>query len=70
MPDVVDDTHYNDHNIYFESEEDKQAYLVIAVECRARDFRVNVDNPTEVFIDEGWRYLSPSCNTLLSVMLG
>lgn len=43
----------NDITIYFETEENKQAYLDIPVECPARDIRVSLDNPTEVFIDEG-----------------
>jgi hypothetical protein len=53
MPYVVEGTHYNDLTIYFESEENKQAYLAIPVECPATDMRVSLDNPTEVFIDEG-----------------
>jgi hypothetical protein len=32
-------------DIYFESEENKQAYLDIAVENPAKDFTVNLDNP-------------------------
>ena len=38
--------------IYFESEENKRQYLDIPVE-HPIDHRVNLDNPTDVMIDEG-----------------
>ena len=38
--------------IYFESEENKRQYLNIPVE-HPIDHRVNLDNPTDVMIDEG-----------------
>lgn len=43
----------NDLVVYFESELNRQAYLDIPVEHPACEHRLNLDNPTEIFIDEG-----------------
>lgn len=37
--------------IYFESEENKQAYLDIAVEHPGEDFSTNLDNPSPMGLD-------------------
>ena len=42
----------DDLTIYFESEENKRQYLAIPVE-HPIDHSVNLDNPTDVMIDEG-----------------
>ncbi|HEC28250.1 MAG TPA: hypothetical protein ENI65_01495 [Gammaproteobacteria bacterium] len=39
-------------DIYFESEENKQAYLDIAVEHPGNDFSVNLNNPQSMAGDE------------------
>jgi hypothetical protein len=39
-------------SIYFESEENKQAYLEIAVQNPGKDFKVNLDNPQPMAGDE------------------
>lgn len=52
-PYVVVGEEYNDLTIYFESEENRQAYLKIPTEHPATEHTLNLDNPTEVFIDEG-----------------
>lgn len=51
-PYVVDAGTKEDLVIYFESEETKRQYLNIPVEHRI-DHHVNLDNPTDVMIDEG-----------------
>lgn len=44
-----------DHSllIYFESEENRRAYLDIPVEHPLSEMSVNLDNPTDDMIDEG-----------------
>jgi hypothetical protein len=51
-PYVVEAGEEADLVIYFESEESRQAYLDIPVE-HPIDHHVNLDNPTDVMIDEG-----------------
>ena len=54
MNDVPDPTHHpfvvegegdNSLKIYFETEENKQAYLELEVEHPGKDFKVNLNNP-------------------------
>jgi hypothetical protein len=45
QPFVVEGTGENALKIYFESEENKQAYLGIAVEHPGEDFTTNLNNP-------------------------
>jgi hypothetical protein len=49
---VEGDGHPDDLVIYFESEETRRQYLNIPVE-HPLDHHVNLDNPTDVMIDEG-----------------
>ena len=49
-PFIVEGDHYNDLTIYFENNENRQAYLDIPVECPGNDFTYNLDNS----IDEGY----------------
>ena len=51
-PYVVEASPESDLVIYFESESSKQAYLDIPVE-HPIDHHVNLDNPTDIMIDEG-----------------
>ncbi len=51
-PYVVEAGPEEDLVIYFESEETKRQYLEIPVE-HPIDHHVNLDNPTDVMIDEG-----------------
>ncbi len=44
-PHVIEGEGDNAIDIYFESEENKQAYLDIAVENPAKDFTTHLDNP-------------------------
>ena len=39
--------------VYFESEENRRAYLDIPVEHPLSELSVNLDNPTDEMIDEG-----------------
>ena len=52
-PYVVVGQKYNDLTIYFESEDNRQKYLKIPIERPATEHMLNLDNPTDVFIDEG-----------------
>jgi hypothetical protein len=52
-PFVHEQGNETDLTIYFESEGNRQAYLAIPVEHPLSEHRVNLDNPTDVFIDEG-----------------
>ncbi|UCE88801.1 MAG: hypothetical protein JSW10_10825 [Pseudomonadota bacterium] len=52
-PYVVEGDRYNDITIYFESEENRQAYLAIPVEHPEEDLGMSLDNPTDIMIDEG-----------------
>ncbi len=51
-PYIVERGKEEDLVIYFESEETKRQYLAIPVE-HPLDHHVNLDNPSEDFIDEG-----------------
>lgn len=51
-PYVVEAGNESDLVIYFETEASKQEYLDITVE-HPIDHHVNLDNPTEIMIDEG-----------------
>ncbi|MDH3559814.1 MAG: hypothetical protein OEN52_02525 [Gammaproteobacteria bacterium] len=51
-PYVVEESANEDLVIYFESEESKRRYLDIPVE-HPIDHHVNLDNPTDIMIDEG-----------------
>ena len=51
-PFVVESGPNDDLTIYFESEESKRRYLNTPVE-RPIDHHVNLDNPTDIMIDEG-----------------
>ena len=51
-PYVVEAGAESDLVIYFESEDSKQQYLDIPVE-HPIDHHVNLDNPTDIMIDEG-----------------
>ncbi|OGA45893.1 MAG: hypothetical protein A3G24_21715 [Betaproteobacteria bacterium RIFCSPLOWO2_12_FULL_62_13] len=42
-----------DLTIYFESEENKQAYLGIPIERPEHEMRFSLDNPTHDMVDEG-----------------
>jgi hypothetical protein len=53
MANVVEGKHNDDLAICFESAENKQAYHAINVAYPAMDMRVSLDNPTDIFIDEG-----------------
>ena len=53
LPHVVEGSGNGNLNIYFESEATRKAYLDIPVQRPATEHRLNLDNPTEVFIDEG-----------------
>lgn len=44
-PFIVEGSGANALKIYFESEENKRAYLEIAVEHPGEDFETNLDNP-------------------------
>ena len=44
-PFIVEGSGANALKIYFESEENKRAYLAIAVEHPGEDFETNLDNP-------------------------
>ena len=50
MPYVVEGTHYGEIVIYFESEENKQAFHAISIKCPATDMCVSLDNPANVFL--------------------
>jgi hypothetical protein len=39
--------------VYFESEENRRAYLDVPVEHPLSELSVNLDNPTDEMIDEG-----------------
>jgi len=51
-PHVIEGEGDNALDIYFESEENKQAYLDIDVENPGKDFTVNLDNPQSMAGDE------------------
>lgn len=51
-PFVIEEGAEEDLVIYFESEETRKAYLDIPVE-HPIDHHVNLDNPTDIMIDEG-----------------
>ena len=52
-PYIVEGTAHNDLTIYFESEANRQAYLEIPIERPISELSVNLDNPTDIFIDQG-----------------
>jgi hypothetical protein len=51
-PRIVERSTEDELVIYFESEESKREYLDIPIE-RPIDHHVNLDNPTDIMIDEG-----------------
>ena len=51
-PFVVDKSGDDELTIYFESEETKRQFLNVPVE-HPIEHRLNLDNPTDVMIDEG-----------------
>jgi YHS domain-containing protein len=51
-PFVVDSGPEDELTIYFESEESKRQFLEIPVEHPV-EHRLNLDNPTDIMIDEG-----------------
>jgi hypothetical protein len=51
-PYVVESGEESELVIYFESEDSKQSYLDIPIE-HPIDHHVNLDNPTDIMIDEG-----------------
>lgn len=51
-PFIIDKGAETELTIYFESEDTKRQYLEIPVE-HPIDHHVNLDNPTDVMIDEG-----------------
>jgi len=51
-PFVVHSGTDEDLTVYFESEDTKRQYLAIPVE-HPIDHRLNLDNPTDIMIDEG-----------------
>lgn len=52
-PYLVEGTRYNDLTIYFENEENRQAYKDIHVEYPAKDFDHDVGNNVDEGIDAG-----------------
>jgi hypothetical protein len=50
-PLVVEDDHYHDITIYFESEATRDACLAIPVERHGLDISVSLDNPTDDYPD-------------------
>lgn len=50
-PYVVEGDHYSDITVYFETDESRDAYLAIPVECPGEDLSVNLDNPTDNYPD-------------------
>ena len=51
-PFIVDKGAESELTIYFESEETRQQYMDIPVE-HPIEHRLNLDNPTDIMIDEG-----------------
>jgi len=50
---IVEGPPDNNVVVYFESETSRQQYLDIQVEHPATEHKLNLDNPTDEFIDEG-----------------
>lgn len=52
-PYVVEKGPYEDLTIYFENEDNRRQYLELEVEHPISELSVNLDNPTDIMIDEG-----------------
>jgi len=53
LPSVTDTGDESSLTIYFESENNRRAYLDVPVERPLSELSVNLDNPTDDMIDEG-----------------